>query len=341
VRERCLDGCGRFSLRSTNALLVFALAAGVGCGGELSPFRPGTNDTGSNRPGSKGPGADDDAGDTDGSACPVLACDPQCPYGVVQDADGCNTCQCAPVPDAGGVGHCTTDSDCANGRICGFLQSAACAAQGQCFPAPTGYRCRPPSYEGCGCDGTVVWIQQSCDSGLPEGYQSHRVLHEGPCNDVCDTSQSVSFAKDIMGINNPSGGIFPGSCGLSVACHKLATNAMAEDLFLANAPGMNTASDAKASYSAIVGVKAKENPMMDLVAPRDPNNSFLYIKSSGDPNQNAAAQAGCASVGAANLCFNCTTTTPCGTQMPYQATPLTPAELCTLKSWIVQGANNN
>jgi hypothetical protein len=111
-----------------------------------------------------------------------------------------------------------------------------------------------------------------------------------------------------------------------------------ESLFLSKETKMNMASDAKTSHDAIVGVKAKENPMMDLIAPGDPDHSYLWIKVSGDPNKNATASAGCAMVA---TCTGCSATTPCGAQMPYNATPLNSDQLCTLKSWIVQGANNN
>lgn len=38
------------------------------------------------------------------ATCPALGCNPQCPNGVLKDANGCDTCQCAPAADAGSKG---------------------------------------------------------------------------------------------------------------------------------------------------------------------------------------------------------------------------------------------
>jgi hypothetical protein len=113
-----------------------------------------------------------------GHVCPALGCDPACPNGVLKDSNGCDTCQCAPGPSA-----CTTNADCPNGGICGFLESAGCAATGQCFTMTPGPRCAIASSVGCGCNGSDVSIDPSCYSGLPNGYQSKPVLHEGTCTD--------------------------------------------------------------------------------------------------------------------------------------------------------------
>ena len=118
-----------------------------------------------------------------GTTCPGLGCAPNCPNGVLKDNSGCDTCQCAPASDAGGTGVCTTSIDCAGGGVCAFLESAGCAATGQCFPAPTGARCGLASSVGCGCSGSNVAIDPSCVSGLPSGYQTKPVLHEGACTD--------------------------------------------------------------------------------------------------------------------------------------------------------------
>jgi len=75
---------------------------------------------------------------------------------------------------------CESAADCAIGEICGFLESA-CGRAGQCFPAPQGPRCGVASTVGCGCGGDQVSIDPSCFSGLPNGYQTKEVLHEGTC----------------------------------------------------------------------------------------------------------------------------------------------------------------
>jgi hypothetical protein len=119
-----------------------------------------------------------------GPVCPGLGCFPQCPNGVLKDNNGCDTCQCAPPADAGGTGVCATNADCPNGGVCAFLESAGCAATGQCFAANNGPRCGLASTVGCGCKGADVSIDPSCFSGLPTGYQTKPVLHEGACADA-------------------------------------------------------------------------------------------------------------------------------------------------------------
>jgi hypothetical protein len=119
-----------------------------------------------------------------GQSCPQLGCFPQCANGVLKDSNGCDTCQCAPPADAGGTGPCTSNADCPSSGVCGFLESAGCAAIGQCFPAPSGARCAIASTVGCGCNGSDVSIDPSCSSGLPSGYQTKPVLHEGACADA-------------------------------------------------------------------------------------------------------------------------------------------------------------
>jgi Antistasin family len=159
------------------AVTLSTLVAGGGCSGGVAPTGPDPRDAG-------GDVEQPDAGGDVEQPCPGLGCAPQCPAGVLRDSHGCFTCTCAPVPDAGGTGACTTDADCANGGICGFLESAGCTATGQCFPAPTGARCALASAVGCGCAGSDVSIDPSCYSGLPAGYQTKPVLHEGACEDA-------------------------------------------------------------------------------------------------------------------------------------------------------------
>jgi hypothetical protein len=40
-------------------------------------------------------------------------------------------------------------------------------------------------------------------------------------------------------------------------------------------------------------------------------------------------------------CSDCTGSTPCGGLMPYDSLPLAAGELCTIESWIAQGAPND
>jgi hypothetical protein len=88
----------------------------------------------------------------------------------------------------GGTGGtaCMSDGDCTPNEICGFPESLACAATGQCFPAP-GAVCQAYSI-GCACDGTMINV--ACN-GLPAGYATSPLLHTGPC-----TGNDAGIAKD-------------------------------------------------------------------------------------------------------------------------------------------------
>ena len=119
-----------------------------------------------------------------GQPCPAIDCLQRCASGSLKDSNGCDTCQCAPPADAGSTGICASNADCANGGTCAFLESSGCAATGQCLPVSSGPRCGIASSIGCGCNGSDVSIDPSCSSGLPTGYQTKPVLHEGACADA-------------------------------------------------------------------------------------------------------------------------------------------------------------
>jgi hypothetical protein len=170
MMQRRLGSCRACASAMLFGVTLLTSAAGGGCSGSVSPSQSGATDGGS----------DGDAG----QPCPGLGCNPQCPNGVLKDNNGCDTCLCAPPTDAGGSGVCTSSADCSNSGICGFLESAGCAATGQCFPASSGPRCGIASSVGCGCNGSDVSIDPSCYSGLPTGYQTKPVLHEGACADA-------------------------------------------------------------------------------------------------------------------------------------------------------------
>ncbi len=89
------------------------------------------------------------------------------------------------MADAGEAGtdaagrSCTTDADCGtSGQICGFEESLACAAQGQCFPPPEAI-CNAIE-QGCACDGTEINVLSEC-VGLPSGYALKPLKHTGAC----------------------------------------------------------------------------------------------------------------------------------------------------------------
>ena len=155
-----------------------------------------------------------------GPACPALGCFPNCPNGVLKDKNGCDTCQCAPASDAGGTGLCATDADCATGFICGFLESAGCAATGQCFLGPTGPRCGIASAIGCGCNGTEVSIDPSCYSGLPAGYVKKPVLHAGTCTTDAGGPTMDAGGACVSQQGGPCGGntARPCMCAAGLTC---------------------------------------------------------------------------------------------------------------------------
>lgn len=142
----------------------------------------------------------------------------------------------------------------------------------------------------------------------------------------CDTTVPVSFASDVVPV-------FEKSCTLSSVCHGQMNNAGEENLYLGENAG---GTDPKSVYPMLVGVMSQEDPSMPMVAASDTANSFLWHKLQGDQNMFATD---CAK--AAKACTDCNATTPCGGLMPYQSTSLDPAYMCTVQSWIVQGAKNN
>jgi len=72
--------------------------------------------------------------------------------------------------------------------------------------------------------------------------------------------------------------------------------------------------------TAIVGVQARENPAMDLVAPGEPDRSWLVAKISG------------------TFCgASCDRALGCGAAMP-SGEPLSDSERATIVAWIADGA---
>jgi hypothetical protein len=145
----------------------------------------------------------------------------------------------------------------------------------------------------------------------------------------CDTTTPVSFNTDVIPV-------FEKSCTLSAVCHGQMGNAAEEDLYLGENMGTTNAATV---YSMLVGVTSKEDPAMNLVTAGSTDNSYLWHKVNGDQG-NFAADCSKATM----MCGDCDTTTPCGGLMPYQGESLatdSPQYLCTIQSWILQGAMNN
>jgi len=103
--------------------------------------------------------------------------------------------------------------------------------------------------------------------------------------------------------------IFAHSCALG-GCH----------LHDPGAGGLVLDVSSTAWMGAIVGVRAHENPAMDLVSAGDPDRSWLVRKVFGD------------TCGA-----SCDPALGCGAQMPFGA-PLADADRATIAAWIAAGA---
>jgi hypothetical protein len=163
------------------------------------------------------------------------------------------------------------------------------------------------------------------DAGFVEaGAADAAAIGDGGCG-----SASVSFMRDVMPI-------FQTTCTLSSVCHGQMNNAAEEDLYLGENAGGASPS---AVFGGLVGVRSKEDPSMNLVTAGSLGNSYLWHKLIGDQNTNAAVQTGCAQ--APSQCADCTTQAHCGAQEPYLSAGLPADELCTIQSWIDEGAPNN
>jgi hypothetical protein len=104
-----------------------------------------------------------------------------------------------------GIVSCSTNRDCPANQTCGFLESVACAARGQCFASP-GLICQSYS-AGCACDGSEINI--AC-TGLPTGYGSKPLSHSGPCVDAATTKDSGTTCTSAQG--GPCGGNTSNPC---------------------------------------------------------------------------------------------------------------------------------
>lgn len=122
-------------------------------------------------------------------------------------------------------------------------------------------------------------------------------------------------------------------------------NRLVENLYLgvgaSDGGRTNGASDLSAVHAMLVGVKSIEDPAMDLVAAGDPESSYLWHKVKGDPNAESTMVSGCtpATMGP-TPCIDCIPSAPCGAQMPIGVSLEAPA-ICTLKTWIKEGAMND
>jgi hypothetical protein len=156
---------------------------------------------------------------------------------------------------------------------------------------------------------------------------------------------AVSFKTDVMPI-------FQRSCTL-VTCHGSENDnnpsPPQEGLLLGdNTPGSTTglpvvAATAAMVYQGLVNVASVEDPKVLLIKPSDTADSYLIQKLNGNLSAYltdcAAAPMSCTQTQA-----NCSSTAPCGIEMPSGASawPTTDmADLATVTDWVSQGALNN
>ncbi len=146
------------------------------------------------------------------------------------------------------------------------------------------------------------------------------------------TSTNVSFKTDVMPI-------FHQGCTISMECHGQTMNSAEANLYLGNnfADGDNTDATIAATYAGLVGVKAVENPSMNIVMPKDPANSYLFHK----VNDDQATLNGLGCTGGMCPAGDCDMTMVCGIPMPKSGTMLMASDLQTISDWITQGAMNN
>jgi hypothetical protein len=158
-----------------------------------------------------------------------------------------------------------------------------------------------------------------------------------PSSTACDTSKAVSFSSDVIPV-------FERGCTLSSVCHGQMNNSAEEDNYLGLNGGDGGMSDQQTVYKGLVGVPAKEDPSMNLVTPGSTDNSYLWQKVAviGVQGQTLSpALASACSMAPGAKCQDCNSTSPCGGEMPYLGEPLDSTDVCTLQSWILQGAKNN
>ena len=112
-----------------------------------------------------------------GVCCPAFGCAPQCPNGVLLDAKGCETCQCAPA------NTCSATSDCAKSQYCA-KPDGQCATSGACLPIPQTCPAVPPPTGGvCGCNG--VDYADACSAakaGINTNHTGSCAATGKPCN---------------------------------------------------------------------------------------------------------------------------------------------------------------
>jgi hypothetical protein len=171
----------------------------------------------------------------------------------------------------------------------------------------------------------------SPDGSVVDGGASDAAIGFGDCG-----AAPVSFANDVMPV-------FAQGCSLTSVCHGQMGNTGEANLFLGAYDGTTSPG---VVYAGIVDVRSVEDPSMNQVTAGSPATSFLWHKidptAQGGVDLNSPALgSGCQGAISSVSCSDCTASMPCGGLMPYLSEPLAAQDLCTVGSWIAQGAHNN
>ncbi len=161
------------------ALLFITVAAAIGCG-------PNVN-------------VDDTTPD-----CDAIGCTNECPFGFVEDANGCLTCECAPEPVCEDI---LCNQDCPNGNVLDELGCPTC----ECLPSD----CDGPNPAGCVVNACPP--DQVCDTNVGCTPSSCACSNgEWACDDDCGGGTCVPIGAGCEG-PNPAGCVSTG-CAAGEVC---------------------------------------------------------------------------------------------------------------------------
>lgn len=146
--------------------------------------------------------------------CAPVACDASisCPAGFATDANGCLTCECVGVADAGS--ECTMDSQCARVRddCCGCANGGSdtavpadtAAAYDAALNCPTNPTC--PGGDTCAPDLAARCVQGTCSlvaGPLPPNACGRADLPPCPAGEYCYVNESDPATMHGVGVCQP------------------------------------------------------------------------------------------------------------------------------------------
>jgi MYXO-CTERM domain-containing protein len=141
-----------------------------------------------------------------------------CPVGATCNLLGGTLGVCAPIPGDGGVGGCSTDGQCAGGRVCSGAPDGQCVVG--CHVSALGDTCLVGAEcevlggpvgicVNTGTDGGVVPVctaDAQCAAGLVcDGSQCVVGCHDGTAGDTCVNGTHCSVLGGLVGVCLPGG----------------------------------------------------------------------------------------------------------------------------------------